>query len=423
MRHRHVVDLTWDPPTAPSSSVTTVVVDTDTGTMAGRAPPPCAQAAEAFSRTEPGFSDRKPEHTQVQHTQQLKRRDELTNPTEVCSPSKRTHLSYPGQQLQGSSLGTAANSQVLIQSTQNTESNSSEETMTAAFYSQHSTPGERFTSVGVSSSRYGTAPAFGSRAHTAAGRWGGSSYPGQRGSGQGWSGRGWGCPMYQQGYNSRNGTYPPASRYVSTYPWLKQGSRLVPIPGSSDEAAYNIARNGHASNMLMHQSSIAEPFSPNHSVSKNMVYIMRGLPGSGKSTRTAQVVADIKATTSLAREGSVADSTDSLVATHSTDSYFIDSCGQYVFDRNMLQTNHQRNFEAFQQSLAAGTPYIIVDNTNIQPWQFEKYVTAAFRAGYDVQEVVVGEFTREAAGVYAARNAHGVPYETILSMLEQWHTQ
>lgn len=52
--------------------------------------------------------------------------------------------------------------------------------------------------------------------------------------------------------------------------------------------------------------------------------------------------------------------------------------------------------------------------------QFEKYVTAAWAAGYKVREEVVGEFGEAAAAEYAARNVHGVPHDKILMMLDQW---
>jgi hypothetical protein len=59
----------------------------------------------------------------------------------------------------------------------------------------------------------------------------------------------------------------------------------------------------------------------------------------------------------------------------------------------------------------------------VQPWQFEKYVTAAWQRGYRVREKVVGEFTEAAAAIYAARNTHGVPHDKILIMLDQWRRQ
>ena len=68
-------------------------------------------------------------------------------------------------------------------------------------------------------------------------------------------------------------------------------------------------------------------------------------------------------------------------------------------------------------------PVIIVDNTNLQPWQFEPYVKDAWAAGYRVQEVVVGEFTEAAVETYAQRNVHSVPYDKLLIMLDQWRSQ
>jgi hypothetical protein len=42
-----------------------------------------------------------------------------------------------------------------------------------------------------------------------------------------------------------------------------------------------------------------------------------------------------------------------------------------------MQANHDRNFEAFCDSLAAGIHTVIVDNTNIQAWHYERYEEAA----------------------------------------------
>eukprot|EP00775_Hariotina_reticulata_P008167 gene8167-8358_t len=72
---------------------------------------------------------------------------------------------------------------------------------------------------------------------------------------------------------------------------------------------------------------------------------------------------------------------------------------------------------------AAGVGTVIVDNTNLQPWQYEKYVRAAWAAGYQVKEEVMGEFTEAAAAEYAIRNIHGVSYEKLLVMLDQWRQQ
>jgi hypothetical protein len=43
-----------------------------------------------------------------------------------------------------------------------------------------------------------------------------------------------------------------------------------------------------------------------------------------------------------------------------------------VFDPAMLSQHHDSNFEAFCGSLGAGLGCVVVDNTNLQSWQFER---------------------------------------------------
>jgi hypothetical protein len=93
------------------------------------------------------------------------------------------------------------------------------------------------------------------------------------------------------------------------------------------------------------------------------------------------------------------------------------------FNFSMLNHNHERNFSAFRDSLNKGIHTIIVDNTNILRRYFENYEGAAEEQGYEVKIEVVGEFTRSAAALYASRNVHGVPYEKVMQMLEQWQEE
>ncbi|KAF8068369.1 N4bp2l1 [Scenedesmus sp. PABB004] len=154
---------------------------------------------------------------------------------------------------------------------------------------------------------------------------------------------------------------------------------------------------------------------------------MRGLPGSGKSTRAAAIAAEAEARAlaaggppaGAAPGGAPAPAPAAAAAVHSTDSYFIDASGAYVFNPELLGVNHGKCYDAYAASLAAGVGTVVLDNTNLQPWQYEKYVTAAWRRGYRVREEAVGEFTPDAAAVYAARNTHGVPLDKVLLMLDQ----
>lgn len=134
------------------------------------------------------------------------------------------------------------------------------------------------------------------------------------------------------------------------------------------------------------------------------VYIMIGLPGSGKSTKSNEIANQFPPW-------------DAVI--HSTDSYFMKD-GVYNFNPGLLGVFHQKNFDAFEKSLKQCLSCIIVDNTNIRARDRKPYIEAAKAAGYEVEEVVVGEFTEEAVKLYAQRNVHKVPIEAIRKMAERY---
>lgn len=131
-----------------------------------------------------------------------------------------------------------------------------------------------------------------------------------------------------------------------------------------------------------------------------LVIIPIGLPGSGKSTFTELVKSSV----------------GYKVDVHSTDNFFLDKSGNYNFDPSKLGRFHKQNLENFKKSLLKRTPVIIVDNTNLRARDRNKYAKEAEKAGYEVQMVVIGEFTDEAAKIYAKRNRHGVTLEKIKDM-------
>lgn len=128
-----------------------------------------------------------------------------------------------------------------------------------------------------------------------------------------------------------------------------------------------------------------------------IVYIMRGVPGSGKST-FARI---------LANEAGVI---------HSTDDYFYKN-GEYVFDPSLLSEYHDQNFAAFCKSLQKGISIVICDNTNTRCWHFERYTEVAARAGYLVALVVMPHPDPEIAAI---RTVHSVPSHVISQMISEW---
>ena len=69
------------------------------------------------------------------------------------------------------------------------------------------------------------------------------------------------------------------------------------------------------------------------------------------------------------------------------------------------------------------TPAIcVIDNTNTQHWEYEKYVEAAKENGFMVQIISV-DWKQRTHSSYAERNSHGVPEEAIQRMADRWNTK
>ena len=131
---------------------------------------------------------------------------------------------------------------------------------------------------------------------------------------------------------------------------------------------------------------------------KKVVIIMRGVPGSGLST-VAKAIAG--------NHGVI----------HSTDYFFTDASGKYIFDGSKLTTYHKMNYDCFLCSIQEGKELIIIDNTNIMRKDFRGYVDAANANGYVVAEVWTPLPDPEVA---AARNLQGVPLYTIERMIRNF---
>lgn len=132
-------------------------------------------------------------------------------------------------------------------------------------------------------------------------------------------------------------------------------------------------------------------------------YIMRGIPGSGKSTTVRELIQGY-------------ENPALSVAVHSTD----DLCmvdGEYRFDIELAGARHAQNLENFCDSIADGVPCVICDNTNIKMAQYQPYVNAAKFWRY---KVVIVEMVHPRPEVACRRTTHGVPLEVIERMIADW---
>lgn len=127
---------------------------------------------------------------------------------------------------------------------------------------------------------------------------------------------------------------------------------------------------------------------------KRRVMVLRGLPGSGKSTYAAGI------------EGAVVCSAD--------DFYVRIGGGVYRHDPARIGEAHTECFRKFLTSLTEGRDTVVCDNTNSMAIEIAPYMLAAAAFGYEA-EVIQFRCSPEEA---AARNVHGVPEDVIRKMAE-----
>jgi predicted kinase len=120
------------------------------------------------------------------------------------------------------------------------------------------------------------------------------------------------------------------------------------------------------------------------------LYIIRGLPGSGKTT--------------LANElgGVVCEA----------DQFFTDASGSYSYDASKLPEAHTFCQNKVREAMLDGYNTIIVSNTSSRRWMMDEYYVLALKYEYQVTEITLTGKLRE--------SVHNVPAESIQHMKEGW---
>ena len=130
--------------------------------------------------------------------------------------------------------------------------------------------------------------------------------------------------------------------------------------------------------------------------------LVRGLPGSGKSTFANNIT----------NEFSVCEA----------DKFFYDKEGNYNFDGSKLRQAHEWCREQVETRMKDNQnnpqfyPEIVVSNTFTQEWEMEAYYKLAEQYGYKVFSIIV---ENRHGGV----NQHGVPTDKLKQMADRFEVK
>ncbi|XP_061916439.1 NEDD4-binding protein 2-like 2 [Entelurus aequoreus] len=133
-----------------------------------------------------------------------------------------------------------------------------------------------------------------------------------------------------------------------------------------------------------------------------VLILMRGLPGSGKSTMARELL-----------------STGPSGLILSTDDYFAQNDG-YRYDPGLLGSAHDWNQRRASDAMHDSRSPVIIDNTNLQAWEMKPYVRMALQRGYRVDFCEPNTSWKFDPFELEKRNKHGVPQEKIAKMLDRF---
>jgi predicted kinase len=129
------------------------------------------------------------------------------------------------------------------------------------------------------------------------------------------------------------------------------------------------------------------------------LFIMSGIPGSGKSS-IAKAIASFYQTVVC-----------------SADDGMVDDEGKYAFDPMKLPRAHRMCFKKAFDAMNDGAEVVIIDNTNLSAWEMSPYIRVGEMFDYDINIIRVTCDWNIANG----RQAHGVPEGHLVRMADAFN--
>ena len=130
---------------------------------------------------------------------------------------------------------------------------------------------------------------------------------------------------------------------------------------------------------------------------EKVLYIVRGIPGSGKSTFAKTLV-------------------KKDYCHKEADMFFVDREGNYNFNPSKIKDAHKWCQEEMDFLMRLEHSPVAVSNTFTQEWEMEPYFELAKTYGYKVFSIVV-------ENRHEGTNQHGVPDEVLTKMRERFETK
>ena len=130
---------------------------------------------------------------------------------------------------------------------------------------------------------------------------------------------------------------------------------------------------------------------------EKILYIVRGIPGSGKSTFSKTLV-------------------KKDYCHKEADMFFVDRDGNYNFEPSKIKDAHQWCQEEMDFLMRLELSPVVVSNTFTQEWEMQTYIDLAKKYGYQVTTLII-------ENRHGNSNVHNVPAETLDRMRQRFEVK